>query len=53
MADAAAVAQFEPGEKIYAGQSVGLLDRVRPAGEIVKEIATQASALLSRASLSL
>jgi nitronate monooxygenase len=32
-------AQFDPKEKIYAGQSVGLLHEVRPAGRIVREIA--------------
>ncbi|HET6896327.1 MAG TPA: nitronate monooxygenase [Candidatus Baltobacteraceae bacterium] len=31
-------AQFDPKEKIYAGQSVGLLHQVRPAGQIVREI---------------
>lgn len=31
-------AQFDPKEKIYAGQSVGLLHEVRPAGRIVREI---------------
>ncbi len=34
----AARAQFDPKEKIYAGQSVGLLHEVRPAGHIVREI---------------
>jgi nitronate monooxygenase len=33
---------------IYAGQSVGLLDRVRPAAEIVATIASSAEALLRR-----
>ncbi|MGZ4373027.1 MAG: nitronate monooxygenase, partial [Gaiellaceae bacterium] len=33
---------------IYAGQSVGLLDAVRPAGTIVTEIAQQATDLLRR-----
>jgi nitronate monooxygenase len=33
---------------IYAGQSVGLLDQVRPAETIVNEIATQAEDLLRR-----
>jgi nitronate monooxygenase len=33
---------------IYAGQSVGLLDAVRPAGAIVAELETQATDLLRR-----
>jgi nitronate monooxygenase len=39
MRDAQAVEQFDPREKIYAGQSVGLLHDVRPAAEIVRHIA--------------
>jgi nitronate monooxygenase len=39
MRDAQAVEQFDPREKIYAGQSVGLLHGVRPAAEIVRDIA--------------
>jgi nitronate monooxygenase len=39
MRDAQAVEQFDPREKIYAGQSVGLLHDVRPAAEIVRDIA--------------
>jgi len=31
-------AQFDPKEKIYAGQSVGLLYEVRPAARIVREL---------------
>lgn len=31
-------AQFDPKEKIYAGQSVGLLREVRPAAQIVRDI---------------
>ena len=31
-------AQFDPKEKIYAGQSVGLLREVRPAAQIVQDI---------------
>lgn len=46
--DPAAIAQFNPEEKIYAGQSIGLLDRVRPAAEIVQSIAGEASALIER-----
>jgi nitronate monooxygenase len=49
MSNPQAIAQFNAQEKIYAGQSVGLLDRVRPASEIVNSIATQAEALLQRA----
>jgi nitronate monooxygenase len=33
---------------MYAGQSVGLADRVRPAGQIVGEIAREAAAVLGR-----
>lgn len=36
--DAEAARTFSKDEKIYAGHSVGMIDRVRPAGEIVKEI---------------
>jgi nitronate monooxygenase len=43
MGDAQAVAQFDPQEKIYAGQSVGLLRDVRPAAEIVRNIADGAT----------
>ena len=46
MADAAALQTFDASEKIYAGQSVGLIDRVRPAAEIVDAIANEARALL-------
>ncbi len=46
MSDAQALAQFNPDEKIYAGQSVGLIKDVRPAGEIVRSIADQAQHLV-------
>lgn len=49
MADPQAVASFKPEEKIYAGQSVGLMQRVRPAAEIVRSIAEQAEGLLRNA----
>jgi nitronate monooxygenase len=39
MGDAQAVAQFDPQDKIYAGQSVGLLRDVRSAAQIVSDIA--------------
>ncbi len=42
MADAAALQAFDPKEKIYAGQAVGLINRVRPAAEIVDAIASEA-----------
>ena len=48
MADPQAVASFKPEEKIYAGQSVGLMQNVRPAAEIVRSIASQAEGLLGR-----
>jgi nitronate monooxygenase len=48
MSNPQAISQFNAQEKIYAGQSVGLLDHVRPAGEIVNSIATQAETLLRR-----
>jgi nitronate monooxygenase len=50
LADQAAVAQFDPKEKIYAGQSVGLLREVKPAANIVREIADSAQNLLARIS---
>jgi nitronate monooxygenase len=43
MSDAQAVAQFDPQEKLYAGQSVGLLRDVRPAAEIVLDLADGAT----------
>jgi nitronate monooxygenase len=46
MRDTQALAAFDPAEKIYAGQSVGLLHGVRPAAEIVAGIAAQARACL-------
>jgi NAD(P)H-dependent flavin oxidoreductase YrpB (nitropropane dioxygenase family) len=33
---------------LYAGQSVGLVRDVKPAGEIVREMAADASAILMR-----
>jgi nitronate monooxygenase len=48
MHDAQALAQFNPEEKIYAGQSVGLLGRVRPAAEIVRTIADDSRARIER-----
>ncbi len=48
MRDAQALAQFKPEEKIYAGQSVGLLNQVRPAREIVHSIAGDAQRLLAK-----
>jgi len=41
-----AVAHYDPKEKIYAGQSVGLLHQVQPADQIVREIASSAEGLL-------
>jgi nitronate monooxygenase/enoyl-[acyl-carrier protein] reductase II len=35
---------------LYAGQSAGLVREVLPAGEIVRQIATEAAATLQRAS---
>lgn len=46
MADAEALQAFDPKEKIYAGQSVGLISEVRPAAEIVDAIATEARSCL-------
>jgi nitronate monooxygenase len=43
MSDAQAVSQFDPQEKIYAGQSVGLLRDVRPAADIVRDLADGAT----------
>ncbi len=31
---------------LYAGQGVGLVNRVQPAGEIVRQIAAEAKALM-------
>jgi nitronate monooxygenase len=33
---------------LYAGQGVGLIDDVRPAGEIVRELAEEAERTLAR-----
>lgn len=49
LADDAALAQFDPREKIYAGQSVGLLGEVEPAAQILRDIAECAVPLLARA----
>jgi nitronate monooxygenase len=38
MADPTAAKDYRPEEKIYAGQSVGLMRRVSPAAEILREI---------------
>ena len=48
VANESARAKFDPKEKIYAGQSVGLLNAVKPAAQIVREIGDGADALLSR-----
>lgn len=47
VADESARTQFDPKEKIYAGQSVGLLHEVRPAAKIVDFIARDAERLLA------
>jgi nitronate monooxygenase len=57
MRDAGAVAHFERARKsgdytvaqIYAGQAVGLIDRIRPAAQIVAEIEREAIACLQAA----
>lgn len=49
MADPQAVSSFKPEEKIYAGQSVGLMQNVRPAAEIVRSFAARAEELLRNA----
>jgi nitronate monooxygenase len=46
LANEAARATFDPKEKLYAGQSVGLLRDVKPAAQIVHEIADGAEVLL-------
>jgi nitronate monooxygenase len=43
----AARAQYDPQEKLYAGQSVGLLHDERPAAEIVRQIGSDADRLLA------
>lgn len=48
LADDDAVAQYDPKEKLYAGQSVGLLHDVKPAANIVGDIADSAQKLLER-----
>jgi nitronate monooxygenase len=47
LADKEALAHYNPQEKIYAGQSVGLLREVKPAAQIVREIADRAEELLA------
>jgi nitronate monooxygenase len=42
LADKNAAGEFRPEEKIYAGQSVGLMHDVKPAAEIVRGIAGDA-----------
>lgn len=42
-------ASFDPKEKIYAGQSVGLLHEIKPAREIVHSISREAERCLARA----
>jgi nitronate monooxygenase len=46
LANESARAQFDPKEKIYAGQSVGLLHDIRPAAQIVREIGERAQSCL-------
>ena len=46
MSDPESLAQFEPAEKIYAGQSVGLMHEVRPARDLVRAIGSDAQTLL-------
>jgi nitronate monooxygenase len=46
LANEGARAQFDPKEKIYAGQSIGLLRAVKPAAQIVREINDGAESLL-------
>lgn len=53
MASASDVAAFKPDEKIYAGQSVGMLREVRSAGEIIDDLARDADACLRRAAMQL
>lgn len=48
VANESARAQFDPKEKIYAGQSVGLLHDVRPAAQIVRDIAERAQSCFER-----
>lgn len=53
LADAGARRDFDPAEKLYAGQAVGLLREVRPAAEIVRDIAQDAQQRLREAGESL
>ena len=46
MRDEDAVRAFDAAQKIYAGQSVGLIGGVKPAGEIVRALARDAQARL-------
>lgn len=47
MADPKAAKEYRPEEKIYAGQSVGLMKNVRPAAEILRDIVAGASRRIS------
>jgi nitronate monooxygenase len=49
LADKDALAHYDPKEKIYAGQSVGLLREVKPAAQIVAELAGSAEQMLRKA----
>ena len=46
MREVEAVAQFKPEQKIYAGQSVGLIAGSKPAAEIVSALASEAQTRL-------
>jgi nitronate monooxygenase len=48
LSDKDALANYDPKEKLYAGQSVGLLHDVKPARKIVREIASSAEELLTK-----
>jgi nitronate monooxygenase len=48
LSDKGALANYDPKEKLYAGQSVGLLHDVKPARKIVREIASSAEELLTK-----
>lgn len=48
-ANAASIAGFDPSEKLYAGQSVGMLTEVRPAAAIVADMTRSAREHLIRA----
>jgi nitronate monooxygenase len=49
MRDPAAAAEFKPEQKIYAGQSVGLISQTKPAAEIVATLARDAYEQLQEA----